>query len=91
MKNKVILIAILAMMTQLAYAGVGGPPGIFYEQFFDRGDQLKLEYRDVPGGVRAYKKYSEELKKKNERNSKQIKTEHTDDLSQNTGSFGNIH
>lgn len=78
---KIILIAILAMTSQIISAGVGGPPGIFYEQFFDRGDQLKKDYRDVPGGAQAYEEYSEELKKKNEQKAKEKNLESYDDIS----------
>jgi len=84
MKRKVILLAVLALMAPFANAGVGGPPGIFYEQFYDRGDELKQDYRNVPGDAQDYERYSDELKKRNENKSE--KREILDDATITTDS-----
>ncbi len=73
MKSKMILLAIVATVSQSGWAGSLHPtgievqlyadagPGIYYDQYFNRGDKLKKSYIYFPT-VSAYEAYSKRLR-----------------------------
>ena len=80
MKSKIILFSALVVISQFGWAttlyatsieeqlyadaGKGGPPSIYYDQYFNRGDKLKKSYREHTGSE-SYEEYSKRFREEN--------------------------
>ncbi len=92
MKSKMILFATLATVTQSGWAASLHPaglevqlyadasPGIYYDQYFNRGNKLKKSYIYFPT-VSAYEAYSKRLREESVKESDDGSTEKSYDES----------